>query len=222
MENIAKILQNNEASTLINENYFFKGFQIDWDFVLDFQKFNHISELLNFLEKEDFQEIFYVNDYLIEEEFLVSRKHLAEFINFALSECSGYHYFTIEKAEFIIFIYNENEIFFGRYNPIKKVISLLKEKIQSIENQLKTKPENKTELITEKKSLQEAIFQIGFCQKNQIFRHNLRMVHHLETPDQTGFSNLKIMCDNETSDPKYWSEIQNLDLYDGDLIIQKK
>lgn len=222
MKHLAQKLENTEGSDLIKARFLWEGTRIDWAFTQNFQQFQDLSSLLEFLQKKPFSELFYINDGYLQEEFLLKKENMAEFLSFSMENFPLYHYFVEKNGRFVVFIYNETDISYGEYHPIVKTISFLAEKITNLEQLLKNSPsEEKKMLIEEKKSLQEAIFQIKFCQKHQIFAKNIRKVHTLNDPASGGFFHLRISCDNETDNPAYWREIQKILLQNGDLIIEK-
>lgn len=223
MNNLAQKLENTVGSDLINERFLFEGTRIDWDFVQNFQSFEAVSSVLSFLEKQEFEALYYVNDGYLQEEFLLKKENLIDFSAFVLENFPPYHYLVEKTGRFVVFFYNEKEIYYGEYNPIVKILSDLQEKITNLELQLKnSSPEMKKIFIAEKKSLQEVIFQIKFCQKHQISAKNIQKVHTLHDPSMGDFFHLRILCDNETDNPSYWREIQKILLQNGDLIIEKK
>lgn len=220
-------LPNWFASDFISRKFLMKFNWIDWSFVENLEKFGNLQDFQNFFENKNFEELYYVNDCYFEDEFLIKKEDFMNFLDFALKELPGYHYFCEKNWYFIIQIVSENYIFYWEYNPKIEVIYYLQNEISIIQNNLKKISDQKIkkELIEKKKSFENAIWDIKFCEFCKVSPKNVNIddVIFLKNLENSWWaSNIRIMCDFETEKREYWQEIEKLLLFDGDIILRKK
>lgn len=125
MKNLAQKIDDTKAIDLIYQNYFFLRNRIDWRYVKNHKIFDGISDILMFLDGLDFDEIYYINDTDTNNDYLLSKENLSEFISFVFEKLPPYHYFIEKYGNFVIFIYDKYNIYYGEYNFIKKIIQEL-------------------------------------------------------------------------------------------------
>lgn len=225
MKNLAQKIDDTQAIDLIHQNYFLLGNRIDWRYVKNHKTFDNISDILIFLDGLDFDEIYYINDAGTNNDYLLSKENLSEFIDFIFEKLPPYHYFIEKHGDFVIFMYDKYNIYYGEYNFIKKIIQALEQKIENLNHQLKSIKDNqeKERLISEKMALKQSIFQIKFCHEYEIFANTIHQTTILDDSlNKVPFSHFRVLCDNDTDDIHHWHKINDLLLSHGDLIIQKK
>lgn len=227
LEKYKKVKDKNFVSEFIENNFLMKYNSIDWSFVKNLEKFENISDFKNFLKTKDFEFLYYLNDWVLENDYMVNKKDFENFLDFILENISWYHYFCDKKANFIVRIIWNDYIFYGEYNPKIEVIKNLEIEIKKIENNLKENisKEIKNDLIKRKQAFLETIWDLKFCEFCKISAKNVdleEIIFLKNLENSWTFSNLRIMCDFETDKKEYWWEIEKVLLYNWDFIVRKK
>lgn len=226
LEKFWKIQNSGFVTNFIEDNFLMKYNSIDWSFVKNLEKFYNISDFKNFLKNKDFEGLYYLNDGILENDYLIEKKDLSEFVDFVLENIPWYHYFCDKNAHFIIRIIWNDYIFYGEYNPKIQIIKNLENEIQEIEKVLRKyiSKEEKNNLIQKKQALWEVIWSIKFCEFCQISARNVNLEEIIflkNIENSWSCSNVRIMCDFETDKKEYWWEIEKIWLNDGDFIVRK-
>lgn len=101
-------------------------------------------------------------------------------------------------------------------------IDLLNQRIKEIEKLLRENTESEN-LIMEKNSHKQSVKYLQFCERNAIDA-NAQVVDLSEIQGH-GFSEFRLMIDNEIDDPQHWQEVKEIAgkearFYVGDKILK--
>lgn len=91
---------------------------------------------------------------------------------------------------------------------LEYTLKLLEAQVLNIKNQLPA-AQDKQLLIDEKISHDLSIKLLKFCIKNQI-DPNARVIDISTIDGQHGFSEFRLVVDNESDDPQHWQEIKEI------------